>query len=73
MTAQPDLGVRVITAYSNQRVGRIIFPPALLRDQLIKQGFVEPVRADSDQLPLDRPSVSVGKARSGKMPAAVTR
>lgn len=41
-----DRGVRVIRAYSNMTVGRVIFPPGMLREQLMKAGFVEPVSAD---------------------------
>jgi hypothetical protein len=75
MTAkrQEDLGVRVITAYANFRVGQVLFPPAMLRDSLIKRGFVEAVRASVDELPLERPAAPIAKPRSGKTPAAVTR
>lgn len=36
-----DKGVRVTRAYGNMSVGRVIFPPALLRDKLVQTGFCE--------------------------------
>ena len=40
---EQDLGVRVIHAYSNMTVGRVIFPPGMLRQQLLRGGLVEVV------------------------------
>lgn len=45
LTAGKDYGVRVITAYENRRVGQVFFPPALLRDALVRRKFVERVQA----------------------------
>ena len=39
--ARKDYGVRVVVAFGNNRVGRVLFPPGLLRDALVKRGFVE--------------------------------
>lgn len=38
-----DLGVRVVTAYQQFSVGRVLFPPAALRQKLVERGLVEPV------------------------------
>lgn len=45
MNSSQDLGVRVIVAYENKRVGQVIFPPGTLRQRLVQCGFVEPVEA----------------------------
>lgn len=50
MTSQ-DYGVRVIRAYSNMTVGRVIFPPGVLRDRLVATGFVERVQAPAKAEP----------------------
>jgi hypothetical protein len=36
--------VRVKRAFQNYRVGDVLQPPALLRDDLLRRGFVEPVK-----------------------------
>lgn len=41
-----DLGVRVIRAYAQFSVGHIFFPPGLLREDLVRRGFVEIVKAE---------------------------
>lgn len=41
MMQEGDYGVRVIRPYANMTVGRVIYPPGLLRDKLVKGGFVE--------------------------------
>jgi hypothetical protein len=38
-----DHGVRVVRAYGNMAVGRIIFPPNMLRQKLIQEHWVEAV------------------------------
>lgn len=40
MQAGKDYGVEVVVAYENKRVGQVIFPPGMLRDRLIRSGFV---------------------------------
>lgn len=51
MTAQ-DYGVRVVRAYSNMTVGRIIWPPGVLRDRLVATGFVERVQPPAKTEPV---------------------
>jgi len=44
-----DFGVRVTRETGltpGARVGKIIFPPMMLREQLLKRGVVEPVEED---------------------------
>lgn len=44
-----DLGVRVTRETGltpGARVGKIIFPPAMLREQLVKRGVVEEVKPE---------------------------
>ena len=44
MTAiEKDLGVEVVRAYEFRQVGQVFFPPAMLRERLVKLGFVKPV------------------------------
>ena len=45
MMTPNDYGVRVMRAWSNMRVGNVIYPPSLLRDSLVKGGFVERIEA----------------------------
>lgn len=46
MTAiEKDLGVEVVRAYEFRQVGQVFFPPAMLRERLVKLGFVRPVVA----------------------------
>lgn len=42
-----DQGVRVVVAYQQFSVGRILFPPGALRQKLIERGLVEPVGTPS--------------------------
>jgi len=42
---------RIIKAYSLYSVGQIITPPGMLRSQLMKLGFIEPV--ESEQLEVE--------------------
>jgi hypothetical protein len=49
LTAQ-DYGVKVKIAYLNMQVGRVIFPPAMLRDQLVRCGFVERLTGPADAI-----------------------
>lgn len=44
-----DKGVRITRAYSNFRVGQVIFPPSLLRDKLVKSGFVQRIADDVEE------------------------
>lgn len=44
-TNQTDPGVEVVTAYEFRQVGQVFFPPAMLRERLIKLGLVRPVTA----------------------------
>ena len=49
MSKQPvDLGVRIIrdSGLTAARVGRIIFPPAMLREQLVRRGLAEEVKPE---------------------------
>jgi len=48
MRAGKDYGVEVITAYENRRVGQVFYPPALLRDALVRTGRVRRVSAPAD-------------------------
>lgn len=41
MQAGTDYGVEVIVAYENKRVGFVMHPPAMLRDRLVKLGYVK--------------------------------
>jgi predicted DNA-binding transcriptional regulator len=41
LQAGKDYGVRVVRAYENRRVGQVFYPPGLLRDKLVQQGWVE--------------------------------
>jgi hypothetical protein len=45
-----DLGVRVILAYDNMTVGRVIFPPGMLRQQLLRTHRVEVVTPEPEYL-----------------------
>lgn len=59
MLTSNDYGVRVIRAYETRRVGQVFFPPGLLRDALVRGGFVERVKAPevaqpADELPLQK-------------------
>lgn len=45
LTAGKDYGVEVIMAYEQRRVGQVFFPPALLRDTLVRKGLVKRVVA----------------------------
>jgi hypothetical protein len=40
MMRSKDYGVEVVRAYEFKRVGQIIYPPALVRDRLVKAGLV---------------------------------
>lgn len=41
MLAQQDYGVRVVRAFLNHSVGRIIFPPGAYRQKLLEGRWVE--------------------------------
>lgn len=45
MEAGKDYGVRVIRAFSQFSVGRIIFPPGTQRERLLRGNMVEVVKA----------------------------
>ena len=45
-----DKGVRITRAYQNFRVGQIIYPSALLRDKLVKAGFVERIVDEAESV-----------------------
>lgn len=47
LTADRDYGVRVIRAYENKRVGQVLYPPGLLRDALVRRGFVERIKSSN--------------------------
>lgn len=53
MTEQ-DYGVRVLHAWSNMTVGRVIYPPMMLRQELVKRGLVEVVQPEADEKPVLR-------------------
>jgi hypothetical protein len=40
MIAEKDYGVEVILAYEFKKVGQVIYPTGLMRDRLIRCGFV---------------------------------
>lgn len=46
MRAGQDYGVRMLVAYANRSVGRVIYPNGVKRDRLVKRGF-EPVQSSS--------------------------
>lgn len=69
MTAGNDYGVRVITAYENKRVGQVFFPPALLRDRLVKTGRVERVKAPE---PVEDTEVPRGKRKQPRAAPLLT-
>lgn len=48
MTAQRDYGVRVVVAYSNMTVGRVIFPFGMERQELVRKGLVVPVKPEEE-------------------------
>lgn len=70
MRAGEDYGVRVIRAYETRRVGQVFYPPALLRDALVRGGFVERViqreqiaPAASESSTAKRPVLTLAKKR----------
>ena len=62
MFAQQDYGVRVIRAYANQSVGRIIFPNGLERGALLKGGWVEIVVPEVPEITEDVPEAPMNRA-----------
>ena len=46
-----DHGVRVVVAFGQHSVGRILFPPAAFRQVLIARGFVVPVEPPPEPEP----------------------
>lgn len=40
---QQDHGVRVLHAFSNMTVGRVVFPPGMVREKWLRAGLVEVV------------------------------
>lgn len=58
-TTTQDLGVEVVRAYEFRQVGQVFFPPAMLRERLVKLGFVKPVVL---------PEPAKGKARGMSSP-----
>lgn len=43
MRAEQDYGVKVIRAYQQFSEGFVMYPPAMLRERLVKLGWVRPV------------------------------
>lgn len=66
MGTSTDHGVRVLHAYANMTVGRVIFPNGIERQKLIKAGLVEKVEAPSVPGLLDRVMHGRGKRRDGE-------
>lgn len=56
LTAGIDYGVEVLTAYENRRVGQVIYPPALLRDALLRRGLVRRVEPTVVAKPASEPA-----------------
>lgn len=55
MRAGQDYGVEVLTAYENRRVGQVIYPPALLRDALLRRGLVRRIEPTVVAKPFSAP------------------
>lgn len=65
LTAGKDYGVEVVTAYEQRRVGQVFFPPALLRDALVRRGLVKRVAAPAASAP-SQPGADDTKEESGR-------
>lgn len=61
MTAKQDYGIRVRVAYENFRKGQVIFPPAMLREALVKRGFCERLYAPQAAEPEAKAAAEVPK------------
>lgn len=59
-TQQQDFGVEVITPYEFRQVGQVFYPPAMLREALVKRGLVRE-RGPADAL-AEQAQVSADKA-----------
>lgn len=61
MESGKDYGVRIIRAYAQFSVGKIIFPDGGLRSDLLKRGFVEAVIPDGHEEQKKKPAARRGE------------
>jgi hypothetical protein len=74
MHAGRDYGVEVILAYENRIVGQVFYPPALLRDALVRSGRVKRRAPPPDVLErIGGEEQSVGRGRRRDRLAMVTK